>query len=168
MKKKCVIIGAGTYGQVYAAYLKDEYEVLGFLDSNQKLFGTSILGFEVLGDIDILKNWDRSINIFVPIGKAATRIKLLREVREMSFKTPNFIHSNVCMHDSVELGECVYILPGTNIMPLVKIEDYVMISIGVNIAHHTILSKGVFLSQGSNIGASILVEENAFCGIAST
>jgi acetyltransferase-like isoleucine patch superfamily enzyme len=39
---------------------------------------------------------------------------------------------------------------------------------GVNIAHHTILGKGSFYSQGTNIGASITIEDNAFCGIGST
>ena len=42
-----------------------------------------------------------------------------------------------------------------------------MISMGVNIAHHTIISRGSFISQGSNIGASITIEENVFCGIGS-
>ena len=53
-------------------------------------------------------------------------------------------------------------------MPYSVIDDYVMISMGVNIAHHTILSKGVFLSTGNNIGASLLLEDNVYCGMSVT
>lgn len=168
MKNKCVIIGAGTYGQVYAEYLKENYEIIGFLDADQSLFGKQVLNIQVLGDTDKLQIMDRSIKVFVPIGKALTRIRLLKQVQEWGFETPNFIHHNVAIHNSIEIGKCVYILPGTAIMPLVKIKDFVMISLGVNIAHHTTIGEGVFLSQGSNIGASVFIKQNAFCGIAST
>ena len=53
-------------------------------------------------------------------------------------------------------------------MPYVTIEDYVMISMGVNIAHHSILRKGTFLSTGVNFGASILAKEYSYIGISST
>lgn len=53
-------------------------------------------------------------------------------------------------------------------MPDTKIEDYVMISMGVNIAHHNLLKQGSFLSTGCNFGASIVAEEYTYCGIGST
>ena len=37
-----------------------------------------------------------------------------------------------------------------------------------NIAHHVKLGTGCFLSQGTNVGASISIGERAFIGIGST
>ena len=43
-----------------------------------------------------------------------------------------------------------------------------MISMGVHLAHHSILEEGVFLSTGCNFGASIHARKYAYCGISST
>lgn len=53
-------------------------------------------------------------------------------------------------------------------MPYTMIEDFVMISMGVNVAHHNVLKTGTFLSTGCNFGASIVAEPYTYCGIAST
>lgn len=169
MKEDCIIVGAGTYGQVYAEYLKDKYKILGFIDDNVDVIGTKIGEHRVLGDFDYLLNqFDKSSNLFIPIGNNKVRTTLLKKAIDAGFKTPNFIHPHCQIHESVKIGKCVYILPGTNIMPLTTINDFVLISMGVNIAHHTIIEEGCFFSQGSNIGASIHFEKNVFCGIAST
>lgn len=169
MEEGCIIVGAGTYGQVYAEYLSEYYNIIGFIDDNKLLCNKEIRGIKVLGNFDfLLKNVDRDINVFVPIGNNETRVRLLREIGEKGFKTPSFIHKTVQVHHSVKIGKGVYILPGTQIMPLTEIKDFVLISMGVNIAHHTIIEQGCFFSQGSNIGASIHFRENVFCGIGST
>ncbi|CAM3323257.1 NeuD/PglB/VioB family sugar acetyltransferase [Empedobacter stercoris] len=169
MKEKAIIVGAGTYGQVYEAYLKDEYQIIGFIDDDLSLRDTEINNIKVLGDFEYLLNQiDKNINVFVPIGNNHVRANLLKKLMENGFNTPNFIHKNTHIHSSVKIGKCVYILPGTNIMPYTSIGDFVLISMGVNIAHHTIVDNACFFSQGSNIGASIHFKNNVFCGIAST
>ena len=53
-------------------------------------------------------------------------------------------------------------------MPLSVIGDYTMISMGVNIAHHTNVGEACFFSQGTNIGASINIKALAYVGISAT
>lgn len=169
MKDKAIIVGAGTYGQVYAEYLKEKYEILGFIDDDTNLHNTEINGIKVLGNFNyLIVNLHKETNVFIPIGNNKVRVDLLNKVIASGFKTPNFIHKNTWIHSSVKIGKCVYILPGTQIMPLTEIKDFVLISMGVNIAHHTVIEQGCFFSQGSNIGASIKFRENVFCGIGST
>ena len=169
--KKALIISAGTYAQVYCEYLSSEYEILGYFDDDEKLLGTAINGIRVLGKLNELDNFlynNLSISIFVPLGNNILRTRLLSEYLEKGYLTPSYISRDTIIHESVKVGRAVYILPGTNIMPLTTIGDYTMISSGVNIAHHTIINKGCFFSQGTNIGASIWIGEYVFCGIAST
>lgn len=169
---KAIIIGAGTYGQVYAEYLKDtkQYDIIAFLDDDKSKHQLKINDIPVIGSVSKLHDFDNraEIAVFVPIGVNSTRIRILNFARKLLFKTPGFIHPTAQIHSTVRIGVSVYILPGTQIMPHTIIEDNVMISMGVNIAHHTRLGNGCFLSQGVNVGASIEIGVNAFLGIAST
>ena len=167
--QEAIIIGAGTYGQVYAEYLKDTYKIIGYIDDNEMLVGNSINGVPVLGDRNYLFNSTyKDIAIFVPIGNNKVRIEILQKLNDYGLYTPSFIHHNASIHDSVTIGKAVYILPQSNIMPYTIIKDYVMISMGVNIAHHNTIEDGCFFSQGSNIGASIHIQAKAYFGINST
>ncbi|HOG19078.1 MAG TPA: acetyltransferase [Salinivirgaceae bacterium] len=168
MKTKCIIIGAGTYGQVYATYLNEKYNVIAFYDNDATLHHKEFFNIPVKGgDKEALKI-SKDIEVFVPIGNNAIRTSIIRKFREAGFKTPSFIHEKTIIDKTVNLGNTVYILPGTNIMPHATIGDCTMISMGVNIAHHTTIADGCFFSQGTNIGASIQIKELAYIGISAT
>lgn len=167
MKKKCIIIGAGTYGQVYAAYLRESYEIVAFYDDDLSLKGKLIEEIPVLGTVsDALQA--KGVAVFIPIGNNPVRLRLMEMFLKEGFDLPSFIHPDTIIHNSVVLGKAVYVLPGTHIMPLTSIGDFSMISMGVNIAHHSIIEKGCFFSQGSNIGASMHIKELAYVGISAT
>lgn len=169
----CAIIGAGTYGEVYMAYLIEAgYNVNAFFDSNSSLWGQKVKDVLVYGDEKLLEDQeykDKIDAVFCPIGKNAVRQKILKYVGSLGYETPNFIHKSAIIHDSVKIEDKgVYILAGTTIMPFVTIKNYCMISVGANIIHHTILEKGCFISNGVNLGASIYAEENAYIGMGAT
>lgn len=168
-----IIIGAGTYGAVYAEYLLEtkKYNIIGFLDDDESKFGKLLNGIKVIGNVSELEKLSEiedSLCVFVPIGSNEVRKRIIEYARKLRHKTPSFIHPSAIIHNSVNIGDTVYVLPGSQIMPFVTIEDNVMISMGVNIAHHSILNSNCFISQGSNVGASITIEESAFLGIGST
>lgn len=168
-----IIIGAGNYGEVYLAYLKEaNINVIGFLDDNTELHGHIIQGIPVLGGVDLLctlKATDGVQNVYCPIGNNSTRVRILSFAKELGYNIPNFIHNSVKLISQVDVAsEGVYILPKVEIMPYTKIDKYVMISMGVNIAHHSQLSQGVFISTGVNLGANIIVSENSYIGIGAT
>ena len=169
---KSVIIGSGTYGQVYLAYLREVgVEVIGFLDDNPDEHGKIYDGIPVLGDrnmLKTLKQFQGVDSVYCPIGNNQIRVTLLEFASSLGYNTPNYIHPSVIISPNVEIGEGVYILMGSMIMPYTKICNYTMISMNVCVAHHSVLNQGVFLSTGVNFGASIIAEENAYCGISST
>lgn len=167
-----VIIGAGTYGEVYAAYLKEAgINIIGFLDDNITLKDKVICEIPVLGNISKLETLKQTHNVeavYCPIGNNKIRVKLLEYAHSLGYFIPNYIHPSVTISPNVKIGKGVYILLGSNIMPYTIIKDYTMISMGVNIAHHSILEEGTFLSTGCNFGASIIAQKYSYCGIAST
>ena len=169
---RSVIVGAGTYGEVYLAYLQEAgIHVIGFIDDNSELWGTTIRNIPVLGgfrDLQNLKDLYEIEALYCPIGSNRIRCGILDEARNKGLAIPNFIHPSVILSPNITIGEGVYILPGCVIMPYTQIEDYSMISMGVHIAHHTTLEEGVFLSTGCNVGASMILRRYAYCGISST
>lgn len=169
---KSIIIGAGTYGEVYLAYLREaNINIVGFLDDNKELHGKIIKEVPVLGGIDLLPSLKDTHNIeavYCPIGNNKLRVKFLEQARSIGYQTPNYIHPSVIISPNVTIGEGVYILLGTKIMPYTEIHNDVMISMGVNIAHHSVLDDGCFLSTGVNFGASIHAEKYSYIGISST
>lgn len=169
---KSVIIGAGTYGEVYLAFLQESgVEVIGFLDDNETLTATEIQGVPVLGTrclLDTLRQTHGVEAVYCPIGNNKLRVSFLREARDKGYLTPNYIHPSVVISPNVKIGVGVYILLGTSIMPYTIIKDYVMISMNVALAHHNVLEEGVFLSTGCSFGASIHAKKYAYCGIGST
>ena len=169
---RSVIIGAGTYGEVYLAYLQEAgVEIVGFLDDDPKFEGKEVRGVPVIGGIsalETLKDSDGVEAVYCPLGNNVLRVKFLTYARELGYKTPNYIHPSVIISPNVTIGEGVYILLGTTIMPHTVIKDFVMISMGVHVAHHNVLDEGVFLSTGCNFGASIYAHKYAYCGISST
>lgn len=168
----CVIVGAGTYGEVYLAYLRESnFNVVAFLDRDDKLIGTNIDDVPVIGDESLLEKSEyksKIDSVFCPIGNNNVRRKILSKAKEIGYNIPSFIHSSVILHDTVKIGTGVYILPGTVVMPHVIIKDYCMISMGVKLAHHSILDEGTFLSTGVNFGANIHACQDAYVGIGAT
>lgn len=170
---KSIIIGAGTYGEVYLAYLQEAgVEVMGFLDDDPKFNSQTINGVPVLGDTSLLEELKTSRKIeavYCPLGNNILRVAFLERARGLGYLTPNYIHPTVIIAPHVKIAEeGVYILQATQIMPHVTIEHDVMISTGSNIIHHSYLSQGTFVSNGVCLGAQVHTKKYAYIGMGST
>ncbi len=170
---KSVIIGAGTYGEVYLAYLQEAgIEIVGFLDDDSKYINQKVCGIPVLGGFDFLaclKDEYGVKAVYCPLGNNKLRVELLNRALSLGYEVPNFIHSTVVLSPNVKIGDKgIYILPKTVIMPWCNIHDFVMMSVNSVVSHHTILEEGVFLSFGVNFGASIITHKYAYIGISAT
>lgn len=169
---KSAIIGAGTYGQVYLSYLKRAgIDVVAFIDDNKEIIGTDILGIPVLcstAELPILQKKYGIEAVYCPIGNNDVRVRILEQAKDCGLKTPSFIDKSAEIANDVTIGDGVYILVRATVMPFVKLEDYVMLSMSCNVAHHSVLKKGTFISTGVNFGASIVAEEKSYVGIGAT
>ncbi|MDP5232008.1 MAG: NeuD/PglB/VioB family sugar acetyltransferase [Cellulophaga sp.] len=171
-KKNAVILGGGTYGEVFLTYLLEQgFNIVGFFDDNKVREGEILHGVPVLGTFEdlLLNNDPKKINqVFCPIGDNKIRTKYLTILRNKGFEIPNFIHESVILSKDIIIGQGVYLLPGVIIMPHTTIKDFVIVSMGSRVAHHTILDEGTFISTGVNVGASIHIAKKAFLGISAT
>jgi sugar O-acyltransferase (sialic acid O-acetyltransferase NeuD family) len=146
------------------------FKIIGIFDDDKNLTGKAVDGIPILGTTTELSKCrkKRIKGVAVPIGDNKARVRIMALARQEGLATPNFIHPNAIVSKDVHLGNGIYILPGSIVMPYVDIDDYVIVSIGVNVAHHTRLHRGAFLSTGVNMGAGVDVGECAMVGIGAT
>lgn len=169
---RLAIAGAGGYGEVFYHYLSQriELKVVCFIDDELSKRGTRMCGVPVVGH---LNDWnalreEKVEGVIAPIGDNVTRCETLAAARANGFATPNFVHESAVVDSEVHVGNGVYILPGSLVMPHVEVGPFVIMSMGSRVAHHCRLSEGVFVSTGVNVGASITIGARAFVGIGST
>ena len=169
---KSIIIGAGTYGEVYLAFLREAgIDIVGFLDDDPKFEDKFVKGVPVLGKVSLLESLrNQGVEaVYCPLGNNKLRVKFLEQSRQLGYKTPNYIHPSVLIAPEVSIAkEGIYILQATQIMPYVVIERDVMISTGANIIHHSHLSQGTFVSNGVCFGANVHSEKYAYVGMGAT
>ena len=169
---KSIIIGAGTYGEVYLAFLREAgIDIVGFLDDDPKFEEKFVKGVPVLGNVSLLESLrNQGVEaVYCPLGNNKLRVKFLEQSRQLGYKTPNYIHPSVLIAPEVSIAkEGIYILQATQIMPYVVIERDVMISTGANIIHHSHLSQGTFVSNGVCFGANVHSEKYAYVGMGAT
>lgn len=170
---KSIIIGAGTYGEVYLAYLQEAgVEVLGFLDDDPQFKDQLVRGIPVLGpisELESLKKTNKVEAVYCPLGNNKLRVRFLTYARELGYETPNFISPRALISPNVTIDrQGVYILQSSQIMPYVTIEKDVMISSGSNIIHHSHLMQGTFISNGVNFGANITAKKFTYVGMGAT
>ncbi len=170
---RAVIFGAGTHGEAYLSYFREcGINVVGFLDDNVFQLGSSVRGVPILGRFQELPQLITLYGIdaaFCPLGNNKLRCKLLLWAKELGLNIPNFIHPVAnASSNAIIAQEGVYILPGTVIWPWSSLGRFVMINANSQVAHHTTLGDGVFLSSGVNCGASITVNDYAYLGMGST
>jgi sugar O-acyltransferase (sialic acid O-acetyltransferase NeuD family) len=163
-----IIYGAGSYGEVYLDYLRTAgINVVGFLDDDISKHDKYIDNVRILGGDNFLgKARELGIDsLYCPIGNNAVRVKINNKARNFGLITPNFIHKTACVSSKLKPDSGIYVLPGSILMPFLDVQSDVMISMGVRVAHHSILEAGVFLSTGVSIGAGIRICSCSYIGM---
>ncbi len=169
---KIVIIGAGGHGRVVLDILKNnhQFEVVGFLDSNQSLVHTIVDGIEVIGDLTVISRF-RELGIggaIVAIGDNRVRTKYASELDAAGISLVNAIHPSASIADNARIGKNVVIASGVNICTHVKLEDSVICNTGCIIDHESLIRRAVHICPGVKIAGHVTINEAAFIGIGAT
>ena len=167
--KRAVIAGVGSYGLVYWHYLVYDldYEVVGYLDDDPAVIGTTVQGVRVLGRTDACV-LAQGCDLFVAVGNNGARMRIMDGARAAGLNTPALIHPSALIPKGTQIGQGAAILAGVLLMPFVAVGDDCIISRGARVAHHTRLARGVFISTGVNVGAAVQLATGAFVGIGAT
>ncbi len=186
--RKILIFGAGGFGREVQWLIEcinqktPTWQIEGYLDDVVEP-GTEVNGYQVLGGIEKLRDFDENTAVVCAVGSARVREIIINRIKEMgNYQFPNLIHPDVQMSDSVTFGEGNIICAGNILTVNIEVKDFVIINLsctvghdailnsfvtvypGVNISGCTIMGKGVELGTGSKIIQGIEIEENTIVG----
>lgn len=181
-------LGAGGHAAVMVEALRAAYagaELVGLLDPDPALAGTTVAGFEVLGgdgELGRLRAAGVS-HAFVGVGavRASDRRARCYEllVRE-GFVVLTVVHPAAYVSPSAQLGSGAAILPGAVVQARAELAVNVLINsravvehdcrIGehVHVASGAVLAGGVVVGPRSHVGAGAVVRERIEIGADAT
>ncbi len=156
--KDLIILGASGFAREVAWLVErinknaPTWNLLGFTEKDQQLIGTTINGYPVLGDDDIIKDYPEAYAVCA-IGSAVLRKKVVSIIKEIAplSKFATLIDPSVEMSDLVKIGEGTIICAHTIITVNVEIGNHVIINLDCTIGHDAVLHDFVTLYPSVNV-----------------
>jgi UDP-perosamine 4-acetyltransferase len=175
--------GAGGHAKVVIEILRSrgDHEIVGLLDTRRELWGTTVLGVEVIGDDSLMVELkQRGIeHAFVGVGTVGDtrpRQQLYEKVAGFGFEIVAAIHANAIVSPTAKIGVGPTIMAGAIVNASALIGDNVIVNTGAIVEHdceigdHTHiatgarLAGGVSVGPGSHIGIGAVVRERIRIG----
>lgn len=167
-----IILGAGGHGQVVAdillsaAWAGATDAPTGFLDDDEHLIGTTILGLRVHGPISRLPDVEHA-GVIVAIGDNATRRRLSLTLQERGERLVNAVHPAATIASDVRLSQGVMVCPGVVVNTGSVIGNGVILNTGCTVDHYNRIGDYAHIAPGVNLGGNVNIGQGAFIGIGS-
>jgi sugar O-acyltransferase (sialic acid O-acetyltransferase NeuD family) len=169
--KDIVIIGAGGFGREVAWLiedinkLKEQWNIIGFVDDNSDIQGKEINGYRVVGDINWLVN--QKLYVVSAIGDPLIKKKIMERLKSSENSYPVLIHPSVICSNRVSIAEGSIICAGTTITVDIEIGKHVIINLDCTIGHDAILGDYTTVLPSVNVSGFVKTEECVNIGTGS-
>ena len=176
MLKDLIIIGAGGVGREAALIVEDinniskEWNLLGFIDDNKNIKGENINGYNVLGGLENIINYEKEVYVVCAIANYEIKKSIIEKILRSNpkIKFANLIHPTVNLNKTVKLGNGCIIYQGNIITANINIGNHVIISPKCGIGHDSVINDYCSLLWNVNISGNVKLEEGVTMGSGST
>jgi len=159
-----LVVGAGGHAKVVLATLSAAHETVeGLLDSQPSRWGTSFLGYSVLGGLDQLER--PGIRAILAIGNNQVRQTLSERYTAVDWVSA--VHPQAVVHSSVQLGRGSVVFAGAVVQPDTSIGRHVIVNTAATVDHDCVLEDYVHVAPGTHLAGQVRIEQGAFLGIGS-
>lgn len=182
-----VIVGAGGFArETAAAAAAANWRVLGFVDDDPALHGTTRTGLPILGPIDSIVSSDAQVVVCVgnprnyttrrrivdrlglPPSRYATVVHPAAEVGAGSVVGPgSVLLAGAVLTADVVLGSHVAVMPQAVLTHDDRVGDYATIASGVRLGGGAILEPGAYVGAGALIREGVTVGAWSLVGMGS-
>ncbi len=193
MSKQLIIFPFGGNGREAAAtivgnsLLKEEWELLGFIDDEPGVHGQESCGVPVLGGSDILNKFPDAQILAVP-GNPQNYLKRKDVIDRLDLKQERFARiisptavvsqdteigyntlllANVVVGSAVSIGSHCIILPNTTVGHDSTIEDYCCIGANVAVSGQVMIQSQCYVGSGTAIRDNVTIYEQSLVGMGS-
>lgn len=167
-----VIIGAGGFGREVQWLIErindnseeKKWNIKGYIDDGLEK-GTLVDGYEVIGNVDLLKTWTEPLAAACAIGNSKTRGRVMEKITDNKFLSfPNLIDPSVKKSQRIEMG-CGNIICADCILTVdIIIQDFCIINLDCTIGHDARLNSFVTLYPSVNISGCVTVGKHTELG----
>ncbi|VYU26988.1 transferase [Clostridium paraputrificum] len=171
--KDILIVGAGGFGREVAWLIEEinekisEWNILGFIDENEAMYGEELNGYKVLGGIDKLEDF-KNVYIAIAIGNSKVRKDVVRKISKFDCKQATLIHPNVIMDKkSNSIGKGCIICASNIITVNVNIGNYVIINLDSTVGHDVVLKDFVTIYPSVNVSGCCTIGQCVELGTGS-
>jgi sugar O-acyltransferase (sialic acid O-acetyltransferase NeuD family) len=172
-RQQLVIAGAGGFSREAAETIaavnaeRPTWELLGFVDDNLELAGTSIGNVDVIGPIGLLHSELRGATVVVCTGRADNYFSRARIVQRLNLPPSRYatvVHPTVALPASAQIGHGTVILAGAVVTANARIGHHVAIMPNTVITHDDVIEDYATLASGVKLGGSVRVGRGAYIG----
>lgn len=173
MKKKAVIFGAGTLGELVSFYLENDsdYEVMAFCstDATAEVFCNKPL----VNFFEVEKKFPpEEHEMFIAVGYRKMndlRKNFCEQARLKGYKLLNYFSSKATFWDKGNvIGDNIFVFENNNIQPFVEIGNGVILWSGNHIGHHSKIGDYSFLTSHVVISGFCNIGQQSFLGVNAT
>ena len=164
MMKDLYIIGAGGFGREVAWLVErinetsPTWNIKGFIDDNESLWGTEEDEYKVVGGCEYLKSLG-DVYAVCAVGSARIRKAIIGKLKFSGVKFATVIDPSVILSKRVEVGEGTIICAGSIITVDIKIGNHVIINLDCTFGHDDIISDYVTVYPSVNVSGNVTVGE---------
>ena len=169
--KELYIVGSGGFGREVAWLVKrinqqnEEWKLKGFIDDDEKLAGSIIDGYSVIGGTDYFNRIGHESWIVCAVGSASTRKKIINKLeRNPNVNFATLIDPSVMLSDSVSIGEGSILCAGTIATVDIHIGKHVIVNLDCTIGHDAIINDFVTIYPSVNVSGNVTVGEESELG----
>ena len=175
MIKDIVIIGAGGLAKEVAFLIEEinkekmQWNILGFIDNNEKNVGVKLNDIPIIGTDDWLISQGKSMNIAFGIGYPNLIKKLSINYNKNSFfEFPNLIHPNVIGNwNNISLGDGNIICASNVFTTSIHIGSFNYFNFACTIAHDSIIGNYNIINPTTIISGGVKIEDEILLGTGS-
>lgn len=175
--KDIAIFGAGGFGREIACLINrinklqpDTWNLIGFFDDDDKVWGSCNEYGKVLGGMDVLNQWDKPLDLVIAIGNPSVLELLVGKIQNHNISFPNLIDPNVEFMDKehVEMGKGNVICMRCTISTNVKFGNFNLLNVAVGVGHDASFSSYNVVMPNVNISGGVTIGYSNLFGVKST
>lgn len=167
--KNLYIIGAGGFGREVAWCVErindvtQTWNLKGFIDDNEKLWGKQEDEYLVLGGCEYLKQ-QKDAYAVCAVGNAKVRKQIIEKLSNSGVQFATIVDPSVILSKSVSIGEGTIICAGTIATVDISIGKHVIINLDCTLGHDDIIEDYVTIYPSVNVSGNALIGERSEIG----
>ena len=172
-ERPVIVLGAGGHAKVVIDALKAAgADILGITDPDQGTHGQDILGVQVLGDDDMVKEHGPDAVVLVngvgSINVSDRRKDIFGRFKDGGYTFIPVIHPSAVIGGDVEIADAVQIMAGAVVQPGCRIGVNAIINTRASVDHDCVIGDHVHIAPGAVLGGGITVGDGSHIGTASS